>query len=63
METTTEYGDIEVSSILSIPSLQRHHLHQSFICQAGDDQLAVPMTVAVTVDMLCKYENLKVYMY
>ncbi|XP_063857827.1 synaptogenesis protein syg-2-like [Scylla paramamosain] len=41
----------EVINTLTIPSLQRHHLHQSFICHANNSDLAVPVTAAVTVDM------------
>jgi len=39
---------------LTVPSLQRHHLHQSFACNAANSELAVPITAAVTVDMTCK---------
>ncbi|KAK4306455.1 hypothetical protein Pmani_021722 [Petrolisthes manimaculis] len=44
-------GDGEVTNTLTVASLQRHHLDQSFICQASNDELAVPVTAAVTVDM------------
>ncbi|XP_071540010.1 protein turtle-like isoform X2 [Panulirus ornatus] len=44
-------GTNEVISTLTVPSLQRHHLHQSFICQASNAELAVPVTAAVTIDM------------
>ena len=54
IETNQVYGEDEVWSVLTIPSLQRHHLHQSFICHAGNDESPVPMTVAVTVEMLCE---------
>ncbi|XP_069192808.1 uncharacterized protein [Procambarus clarkii] len=41
----------EVLNTLTVPSLQRHHLDQSFICQATNAELAVPVTAAVTIDM------------
>ncbi|XP_042222543.1 nephrin-like isoform X2 [Homarus americanus] len=44
-------GKGEVINTLSVPSLQRHHLHQSFICQASNAELAIPVTAAVTIDM------------
>ncbi|XP_066943703.1 nephrin-like isoform X2 [Macrobrachium rosenbergii] len=44
-------GKGEVINTLTVPSLQRHHLDQSFICQASNAELAVPVTAAVTIDM------------
>ncbi|XP_069984723.1 nephrin-like [Penaeus vannamei] len=44
-------GDGEVSNTLTVPSLLRHHLDQSFICQATNSEKAVPVTAAVTIDM------------
>ncbi|XP_037780317.1 nephrin-like [Penaeus monodon] len=44
-------GDGEVSNTLTVPSLLRHHLDQSFICQATNSEKAVPVTAAVTIDL------------
>nr|XP_053634411.1 nephrin-like [Cherax quadricarinatus] len=41
----------EVVNTLTVASLQRHHLDQSFICQANNAEFAVPVTAAVTIDM------------
>ena len=42
-----------IVNTLTVPSLQRHHLHQSFVCHASNSDLekAVPITAAVIVDM------------
>nr|XP_053634346.1 nectin-2-like [Cherax quadricarinatus] len=45
----------EVVSTLTVASLQRHHLDQSFICQANNAEFAVPVTAAVTIDMTCEF--------
>ncbi|KAK7058708.1 hypothetical protein SK128_009687 [Halocaridina rubra] len=42
----------EVINTLTVSSLQRHYLDQSFICHANSAELAVPVTAAVTVDLL-----------
>nr|XP_053638917.1 uncharacterized protein LOC128693318 [Cherax quadricarinatus] len=44
-------GPREVVNTLRVPSLQRHHLHHSLICQANNAESAVPVTAAVTIDM------------
>ncbi|XP_047469572.1 nephrin-like [Penaeus chinensis] len=44
-------GESEVSNTLTVPSLLRHHLDQSFICQATNSEKAVPVTAAVTIDL------------
>ncbi|XP_047738167.1 nephrin-like [Hyalella azteca] len=46
-------GTTKIVNTLTIPSLQRQHLHQSFVCNAANSDLekAVPITAAVIVDM------------
>lgn len=48
-----------IVNTLTVPSLQRHHLHQSFVCHASNSDLekAVPITAAVIVDMTCKSKH------
>lgn len=40
---------------LLISSLQRHDLMGVFTCQASNNNVSVPSSASVTVDMNCKY--------
>lgn len=48
-------NDDVIRNELLISSLQRHDLMAVFTCQASNNNVSVPSSASVTVDMNCKY--------
>lgn len=52
---TTPSGTVVVRNQLVIPALQRHHLMAVLTCQASNNNISLPATASVTVDINCKF--------
>lgn len=50
-------GEGVVRNEIEITSLQRHDLMAVFTCQASNNNVTVPLSKYVTVDMNCKYNK------
>lgn len=55
---TTPTGNVIVRNQLVINSLQRQDLMAVFTCQATNNNISLPATTTVTVDLNCKHYNL-----
>ena len=45
----------KVANELVIPELRREDLHTIFTCQASNNNISVPMSTSVKLDMHCEY--------
>jgi len=52
-------GEKRVKNVLHLEKLQRHHLNSVLTCQASNNNVTIPISSDVTLDMNCKLCVLK----
>lgn len=52
--TSIQIIDKKVKNTLQLPKLERKDLHNSYVCQASNNDVTHPLTSSVTLDLNCK---------
>jgi hypothetical protein len=45
----------KVISTLHLGKLERHDLHNSYVCQSNNNDVTTPLSSSITLDLNCKY--------
>lgn len=45
----------KVISTLHLGKLERHALHNSYVCQSSNNEVTAPLTSSITLDLNCEY--------
>jgi hypothetical protein len=53
--TSIQILDKKVKNTLQLNRLERKDLHNSYVCQASNNDVSHPLTSSVTLDLNCKY--------
>ena len=63
LDDTFEYNEDVTTNTVVLQSLARHHLLSVFTCQASNNNITVPISTSITLDLNCKRRLFRLFAF